>query len=73
MNIQLQKLVERKGLFVDIRLLVQIVGFSHLKYFYRLCIGMLLQIIVNDFFFFLGNSNSYNNNNNNNNNLTTVH
>lgn len=52
MNIQLQKLVERKGLFVDIRLLVQIVGFSHLKYFYRLCIGMLLQIIVNDFFFF---------------------
>lgn len=71
MNIQLQKLVERKGLFVDIRLLVQIVGFSR-NIFYRLCIGMLLQIIVNDFFFF-GNSNSYNNNNNNNNNLTTVH
>lgn len=50
MNIQLQKLVERKGLFVDIRLLVQIVGFSR-NIFYRLCIGMLLQIIVNDFFF----------------------
>lgn len=67
MNIQLQKLVERKGLFVDIRLLVQIVGFSHLKYFLSFLYRYAFTNYREPFFFFFGNSNSYNNN------LTTVH